>query len=319
MDVKSKNSAFNIGSLAINQGELWALGGAFAYALDNVFAAGAVRGSGINTILGAGVRSLPVLVFALLMSLAVNRRSPRALSPFSDWKLVGALVGNGILTFLIGNSFLFAAFHAGGVQIATPVVSTQVLWSALLAALFLREPVNRKMFLGIGISILGIFTLTIGKGLGSNLQPGWWLSVPYALTAAVSWSVSSVLITYVMRRGVDRFQALAVALVVGLVCLNGYLLFAGLINLYTVTPLPLIGKVILAGMFNMVALVCATTALSLTTVASAGVLNSLQVGIAPLIAWAVLGEQMNLEIAAGIVLIILGVIVVQRFRYRAQP
>jgi drug/metabolite transporter (DMT)-like permease len=308
-----------LGGISFGKGELWALGAALAYGLDNVFAANAVRGTGIDSILGAGLRSIPVWTFALIMALTTPRRNPKATSPFSDWKLVAALMGYGVLTFGIGNPLLFAAFRAGGVQVATPVVATQVLWSGLLAVILLKEPLSRRMLLGMGVCILGVVVLTVGKSQGSSLQPGWWLSVPYALTTASCWALAAVLITYAMRRGVDRFQALAFALLVGLACLNGVLLLQGKISLYATTPANLILKVITAGAFNMVALVSVTTALSLTTVVSASILSSLQAGIAPLIAWVFLGERMNLGLALGIVMILLGAIAVQQARALQPP
>jgi drug/metabolite transporter (DMT)-like permease len=161
--------------------------------------------------------------------------------------------------------------------------------------------------------------LTLGKSQGSSLQPGWWLAVPYALATAFCWALAAVLITYAMRRGVDRFQALAFALFVGLACLNGYLYAIGKISLYSTTPPNLILKVIIAGVFNMMALVSVTSALSLTTVVSASILSSLQAGIAPLIAWVFVGEPMNLGLALGIVMILVGAIVVQQARYSKPP
>ncbi len=304
-----------LAGVSFGMGELWALGGALAYGLDNVFAANAVRGSGIDSVLGAGLRSVPVLIFALIMALTTPRRNPKAISPFTDWRLVAALIGNGVLTFVIGNPLLFAAFRAGGVQVATPLVATQVLWSGLLAVILLKEPLGRRMLLGMGVCILGVFVLTLGKSQGSSLQPGWWLAVPYALATASCWSLAAVLITYAMRRGVDRFQALAFALFVGLVCLNAYLYLQGKISLYSTTPANLILKVIIAGVFNMIALVSVTTALSLTTVVSASILSSLQAVIAPVIAWVFIGERMNLGLALGMVMIVLGAMVVQLARY----
>ncbi len=311
-DSRSKST---VAGFSFGLGELWALGGALAYGLDNVFAANAVRGSGIDSVLGAGLRSVPVLIFASVMALTTPRRNPKATSPFTDWRLVAALVGNGLLTFLIGNPLLFAAFRAGGVLVATPLVATQVLWGGLLAVILLKEPLSRRMLLGMGVCVLGVFVLTLGKSQGSSLQSGWWLSVPFALATASCWALAAVLITYAMRRGVDRFQALAFALFVGLACLNGYLYLQGKISLYSTTPSSLILKVIIAGVFNMMALISVTTALSLTTVVSASILSSLQAGIAPLIAWVFIGETMNLGLALGIVMILLGAIVVQQARY----
>jgi drug/metabolite transporter (DMT)-like permease len=63
-----------------------------------------------------------------------------------------------------------------------------------------------------------------------------------------------------------------------------------------------------------VALVSITTALSLTTVASATTLNSLQIGLAPLFAWLFLGERLTPLMGVAILLIVGGVVLVQRAR-----
>jgi len=233
-------------------------------------------------------------------------------SPFSDWRLLAALVGYGVLTFVIANPLLFAALRFGGVLVTTPVTGTQVLWAGLLAALFLRDHLNWKMVIGMFICVGGIALLALGQSGGTPVSPRWWLAIPFALAAALCWSLSGVLVTYAMRRGVNNFQSLAVATFSGILCLNVYLLVSGQISLYWQTPPSVEGSVLLAGVFNTAALVCVTTALSLTTVASANTINSLQVSIAPLIAWIFLGEQLNLLMGLGILSVMIGVIWVQQ-------
>lgn len=300
--------------LRLGKGEFWALASALAYALDNVFAAQAVRGAGLHPYLGAFLRAVPVLIFALFMSLSAKKRNPVCVSPFSNWKLLAALASYGVLTFAIANPMLFAAFQAGGVLVATPVAGTQVLWGAICAALLLREPFNRHMLAGILVSLVGVAVLAWGRSSSAGLSEGWWLAIPLAGGTALGWALAGVLITYAMRRGVDRFQALGIALVIGLVCLNGVILVTGNSSAYTSAPLRSMLNVVLAGLFNMAALVSVITALSLTSVASASTISSLQVGFAPLIAWIFTGEKMNLPVAAGTLTILLGVIVVQRAR-----
>jgi len=117
-----------------------------------------------------------------------------------------------------------------------------------------------------------------------------------------------------MRRGVNRHRALAVVVVTGVVTLNGYLVVTGRTDLYASTPVSVLLTALTAGVFNMIALVALVAAFSVTSVASASAINSLQVGLAPLLAWAVLGEQLNITMVAGVLLILLGVIVVQRGR-----
>jgi drug/metabolite transporter (DMT)-like permease len=170
------------------------------------------------------------------------------------------------------------------------------------------------MITGMLVSIVGIFILTMGKSSGAGLAENLWITVFLALLCALCWLVSGVLIAYAQRKGVNRFHALLIGLVTGFVALNGYLLTSGNSGVYTHTPPHLILNVLLAGLFNMLALIGITSALGLTSVASATTLGSLQVGIAPLLSWLIIGEDMNMVIAAGILLILGGVVYVQYHR-----
>jgi len=302
----------------LGKGELWALGAALSYALYQVFLRVAVRGDELNNMVGTTVQAIPLLLFSLAMGWVVKRSDRGTVSPFSDWKLIGALVFNGLLLFVVATPLLFGALREGGVLITTPLTGTQVLWAALLAALVLQERFTRTMAMGMVISVIGVAALTWGQGSGGELASTWWLAVPYALGAALCWALAGVLITYDMRQGVDRFQVLAIPSLVGLGVLNTYLLVTGDLGLYASTPVDVLLSLLAAGLFSAVALVCLTSALALTTVVSATTLNSLQVGLAPLIAWMFLEEDLSLIAGVGILLILVGVIVVQRARQMAD-
>jgi len=81
----------------LGKGEVWALGAALGYALYQVFLRVALRGEGLNTMVGATVQAIPVLLFATAMGWFINRKGKETTSPFSDWRLIGALVVNGLL------------------------------------------------------------------------------------------------------------------------------------------------------------------------------------------------------------------------------
>ncbi|MBU0495327.1 MAG: DMT family transporter [Chloroflexi bacterium] len=303
--------------ILLGRGELWALISALAYALTAILTRVAVQGYDLNYSLGVTLRASPTLLFALIMGWWVKRDNPRAVSIRGNRVLVLMLAAYGLLTFVIGNPMHFAALQTGGVLIATPVSGTQVLWAAVLAAIFLRQPLNARMAIGMAVAVGGIALLAVGQTGGTPASPQWWMAVPLALGTALCWALSGVLVTAAMNRGLDQFRALAVATAVGLAVLNLYLLLTGNLGLYLTTPLAVQGAVLLAGLFNAVALVSITTALSLTSVASATTLNSLQIGLGPLLAWLLLGEQMNPLMGLGILVIAGGAIVVQRARQSA--
>jgi len=300
--------------IRLGHGEFWALGAALAYALYQVFLRVAVRGESLNNMVGATVQAIPLLLFSVAMGWIVKRRDRGTVSPLSDWRLIGTLVANGLLLFVVATPLLFAALRKGGVLITSPLTGMQVLWAALLAAILLHERFTQVMALGMVVSVIGVAALTLGRSGGSELSSTWWLAVPYALGAGFCWALAGVHMAYNMRRGVDRFQVLAIPIMVGVGVLNGYLLITGDLGQYAGTPLDVHLILLLAGTFSAVALVCLTMALAQTTVASATTLSSLQVALAPVIAWLFLGEGLNLIAGIGILLILVGVMIVQWVR-----
>lgn len=297
--------------LRLGRGEFWALAGALFYSLSNVFTGVAVRGAELNYLVGVSLRVLPMLVLSIVAIWLRKDRQSNSISLLSHGRVLATLVASGLLTYTIGSPLLFAALRYGGVLVSSPITGTQVLWSAIFAALLLRQPFNRRMALGMLASLVGVVLLTVGRSGSLDLPPHWWLAVPYATGSAFSWALSGVLMSYAMQRGVDRFRALNISVLTGAITLNGYLLLTGDIGLYLSTPWNIMASAALAGVLGMVGLFSLTSALALTTVASASTLNSLQVGLAPLIAWLFLGEGMNQLMALGILLIMGGVIVVQ--------
>ena len=300
----------------LGKGEAWALAAAFGYALYQVFLGAAMQGE-VHNVVAATLQAIPVLLFATAMGWFINRQGKVTTSPFSDWRLIGALVCNGLLLFVVATPLMFESLRKGGVLITSPVSGTQVLFAAVLAAILLREPFTRTMALGMVISVVGISVLTAGQS-GVNLSPTWWLAVPFALGTGLCWALAGVLLTYTMRRGVDAFQAVAIPTIVGIAALNGYLLVAGQIGLYGETTYGVMVTLLAAGVLSAAALISLTTALNLTAVASATTINTLQVAIAPVLAWLFLGEGLTLMAAVGILTILVGVIIVQRGRLTAQ-
>jgi drug/metabolite transporter (DMT)-like permease len=304
------------GSLRMGAGELWALGAALSYSLTNIYTSLAARGEGMNYFLGVAVRATPAFLLAVVLAAARSRR-PDAAPPAGrkpDARLNLVLFASGLFTFVLGNPLMFAALRAGGVLVTSPITGTHVLWGALFAAFLLHEPLNRRMVWAMLLSVSGVVVLTLGRTAQAALAPRWWVAVPYAAATAISWAMGGVLTVYALRRGVDRFRALATTSGTALICLNAYLLLSGQISSYvTTSSAPMISSLV-AGLFNAAALVCATSAFALTSVASASTLGSLQIAVSPLIAWLFLGEELNGAMALGILLITLGVIGVQRAR-----
>jgi len=84
----------------LGRGEGWALAAAFGYALYQVFLGVAMQGEVDNSV-AATLQAIPLLLFATAMGWVINRRGKEPTSSFSDWRLIGALVCNGLLLFVV--------------------------------------------------------------------------------------------------------------------------------------------------------------------------------------------------------------------------
>jgi len=299
-------------SMHIGRGEMWALVAAAGYAANHLFLRIALAGYDLHNSVAATIQALPNILLCLVLGFRAGARSGPRVSPLRDWRLSATLIGSGLLLLVVATPLLFEAFRQGGVLITTPVSGTQVLWGALLAALLLGERLNRRMIMGMFISLAGIVLLALGQSRGVLVAPTWWLAVPYALGAALCWAISGVGLTYAMRHGVDRYQALLVMVLSGVVALNLHLTATGQLGLYSRTPASALLDTLVAGLFNTVGVAAIASALALTSVASATTLNSLQVALAPLLAWLWLREDLSVVMGMGIALILVGVVIVQR-------
>jgi len=303
----------------IGPGECWAFGAALSYAATNVMLKWALADA--PPLFGAAIKIMPVWILSFMMVVLKGQHrdlSPRSKS-FVGWKAMGLNMTLGALYYVIGNGALFEALKRGGVVLATPIVGTQVIWAALFAYIFLREKINLPMMMGMVTSIIGVTVLTIGKsGTGISLE-GWQLAVPLAALAALCFSSGGAIQRYLFTiKKLDRWMVMFVGLTAGELLLHLIFLFQNNLGYYTAISLNTIGKFLLAGIIGASAIICITTAMSQTAVASAITINSTQTALAPLIAFFALGESMNKIISLGILLIMMGAMIVQLKKPKEQ-
>lgn len=300
----------------IGAGELWALWSALAYGATNIFVRIGIAHT--DPTVGVWLRVAPVTLVTLAVVLFTARRAqlaPRG-KRFIGWRDIGLLLAGGTLLYLIGNPLYFQAMALANVIVVTPLIGTQMVWAGLIAALFLGERPSWAVFGGMAVTIAGITVLSLGQGKGGSLGASWAWAIPLGLGAAASWSASSVIAAGVMRRGADRFTNLAVSSLWGSLALGVFLLLSGR-GAGSVGSQQEVMSLLFAGVLNLVAQVTLATALTLTSVASASVISTLQVGLGPLLAAIFLREPLGWQSGAGILLIMGGVMVAQVARARA--
>lgn len=304
---------------ALGAGEAWAFGGAVAYALTNVFSRVAVVS--VDPLVAPVFRLLPTLAIAWtrVRRSKLFRSSLRPSSAeFIGWRVIFVLFLGGTLSSTLGTVTFFYALQVGGVVMTVPVLATNILWSALIAALFLKERLNARMTAGIVVAVAGVALLGYGRSQGSEIVPGALAAIPLALITAMSWATGANCTRYALVRGVDKYLSIAVSQTSGMLLLVALLFAAGQGALLWTTALDAIGVLLLAGVLSAIALICDAHALSLTTVASALTISGTNPVISTILAVLFLGEQLKPLMALGTVLTVAGVIYVQLTKVKSS-
>jgi drug/metabolite transporter (DMT)-like permease len=305
---------------AVGAGEAWAFGGAVAYALTNIF----------SRIASITVDPMAAPVFRLVPTLAIawtqvarsqarwNSLIPKS-TGFVGWRPVLVLFLGGALGSAIGTVLFFLALQVGGVVLTAPVLATNILWSAIIAAVFLGERLNAHMLAGIVVAVLGVALLGLGRAGGAQVVPEALAAIPLALVTAMSWATAANCTRYALTRGVDKYPAIALSQTFGVVVLIVFLFVTGRGDRLWTTAVDTIGVLLLAGILSAIALICDAHALSLTTVASA---LTISVGTNPVISTVLaalfLGEELKPLMALGTLLTVAGVVYVQLTKVKSR-
>jgi drug/metabolite transporter (DMT)-like permease len=293
---------------SLRPGEAWAFAGSVSYALYNFVSRIAVVSG--DPLVAPIFRMIPTLAFAWHQSRHNWSQVRPSAAHFMGWRVFSILSLGGVTTAL-GNVAFFYALQIGGVVLTAPVLATLILWSAIFAAIFLREPVAPRMAIGIGIAALGIGMLSYGRAAGGEVGAGALPAVLLALSAAAGWAATSSCQRYALQRGVEAHMTIAAGQSGGVLLLIGLLFLVGRGPLLWTTDLRTIGLFALVGIFGTMAMVFVTYALSYTTVANASTISGTNPVIAMALAVLFLGERLNWLMAIGAALTIAGVIFFQ--------
>jgi len=223
----------------------------------------------------------------------------------------------GALGSTIGTVAFFSALQAGGVVLTAPVLATNILWSAVIAAVFLKERLSARMVAGIFVAMLGVALLGLGRAGSSGSTQAQLTAIPLALITTLSWSASANCSRYALTRGVDKYLAIALSQTFGIALLISILFVLGRGALLWTTPMSAVGVLLLAGLLSAAAIICDAHALSLTTVASA---LTISLGTNPILSTILavlfLHEELRPLMAIGTLLTLAGVVYVQWVKER---
>lgn len=162
-----------------------------------VFAAGkvAVRDAPPLTVglLRFGVASLALLPFWL----RGRRNRPHERLDWTTWRAVLLLA----LTAVAGYNALFfiGLRHAPSSDAILLTPTTNPIWTALLAALILRERINERLAIGMAIAVAGMLLVLVG-GVTGNYDGGRLLGDVLFVVAAIVFGLSHVIGRIATRR-----------------------------------------------------------------------------------------------------------------------
>ena len=300
-------------------GERWAVAGALTFSWANLL--WRYSATGLDPLVATAIRSLPIFILAFALTLINGTwRQLRPDSPgFVGWRPIGYAALGGLVNFVIGNPLQTRAFQLGGLVIAVPVVQTQVLWGAVLGAIFLREKLNRRMVLGIMVFMAGVAFLSAGQAGHLAVSPSWALAVPMSAMVGFFWAVGNVVTRVALTRGLSQSNNLAISNAVGVVGLTLILAALGRPGAYAAVPAYRWLWLVASGIAGGAGIGFFFTALSKTTVASATTIHSSNTGLSAIFAWLWLGEPLNLMMLTGIAAILGGVLMVQAGRPKGSP
>lgn len=291
-------------------GELWALGAVLGYSGSNLFGrAGVATG---NPVAGPLLRDLPSFLMGLVLGWrsAQNRQLVPGGARFAGSRLL-LFVGSGLIS-VVGTYAFFFALHVGGVDIAVPVLQTQLIWGSIFAWILLGERVNARGALGILVTFVGLVVLAVGQSRGVPVSDNWYWGLLLALVPSVAWGLSGVVWRHGQQHGVDRSSGITVHYGTSVLTSTLFLVISGQIGVYRTIGLGDFSALLVSGVFGgVIAVFCMFTAMKLLPAATVFVLNGLTPLVTALGGGLFLHEYVNGLMWLGIALASLGVVLFQ--------
>jgi DME family drug/metabolite transporter len=299
-------------------GEGWAVVSALSYALTAIFSR--VASQTVDPFVAPVFRMLPVLTIAWVQAMR-SRQGGLRIRPgtagFMGRRTLLVLLMGGTLMTVVGTVGYFYALREGGVVLTQPVLATNILWGALIAAVFLKEPLSKSMTVGILFAVLGVALLGYGRAAGGEVPSSVLLAIPLALIPAVAWASSANCTRYALVRGVNKYVAIAVSGTWAVVVLTGVVFVIGRGSAFWTAGWQAIGTLLVAGLLTAAAQISTAQALSLAPVASVTTISGTNPVLATVLAVVLLGEELNVLMLVGTVLTVVGVVYVQLSKSKA--
>lgn len=309
------------------KGWIWAIAALLFFQASDV----TLRWASVNVhfMVGTVVQAMPLLIAATIIALigvyrdrgrtavlnhdaAIIERGPKA-GVFENARRRGwtMAVLYGCLQFFIGNMLFFASVQLGGLSIASPSVQSQAIWAVIIGGLFLREKISRAMLAGIGIFIIGIFTLTWFKTTGSNLEGHWFAAAIIGMLGGLAWASASAVQRFQLQKGMRLSSLLALGALTGVVLLNVNLAVFYDVGMWRTLDVHTVLKLLAAGSFNAMAIGSIAQALKTLEISKVIPVIALNIVFNTLNGGLLFNEYISIGTIGGMLATLIGVLIVQ--------
>jgi drug/metabolite transporter (DMT)-like permease len=247
-----------------------------------------------------------LVVAAAALSLVFWRRRPLAALWRRDlWPrllLMGPLDGGSLLCY-------FLSIRLTGVAVATFLLFMQPVWVALLAPRLLKTRTEKIVYLSLGAAVVGLAVIILPSLLGHGIRLS---AAGVAVGLAAGWLYAFFqLLVKDLTTELDSISIVTIEVTLDAIVILPLAIWTVAASGLALTERDIVAAVVLG-------LVCTAVAYSLWVegvarirVQHSSIMGFLTPVVAPLIAWALLGEDITLAVAVGGALIIAaGVLVV---------
>jgi len=296
----------------LQTGEFWMVITALGYAASNIFDKLAMSTYGTDGFLGALIKCIPQFVVPIILILIGVDKKQFGNRPKVSIKTYGWFVICGFISSFIGQWFFLEAMMVGGVNVAVPTVQIWTLIGALFGIVFLKEPFHKNIIWGAILAVAGLVILSLGQYLGVPVSDKWYLGIFFALITACCWALSTLFYNIGQKKGAGRSAGMATQYLSGAIFLVIWMGISGRFNVFAATPGAIYGTFLCSALLSTVATFGLYTAVRFSPMSKILPINTSYPAICAVVAWLFLGETMNIWIALGIILVIVGITFSQR-------
>lgn len=215
--------------------------------------------------------------------------------------------------FAVGDTAFFEAMRRIGVARAAPVAGSHPLVTAVLAVIFLGEPVTLTLLLGVVVIGVGVWLITtdrvvapLSHGGGDQVLVG----VGLALVAAVGWAASTVLVRPALQE-IDAMAASTIRLPFAALVLVVAAQRLGRIDSRRLELKPATSAwLIFAGLLTVASATLFLWSVDLAGAARTAALSSVSPIFSATMAVLLLGEQLTPRLALGMGISLAGVLAI---------